>query len=444
MKHLKQLIALLLALFLCLFAVTAPAEGNRTWDADGLKAYLNELAKETKDEWQKAIYQAGAENLIDENGTLTFFLRGFSPDIKNLPKQKDDPNGWLEGFFANVAAYRLEASLTIENGVPSKGSENKLKNAVKNAAAKAKEAFNQKTVKNALLDLLFPVPYQDATAFKQGALSPEFNQWLSWMSVGENHPQALSALMYAQTSRQMNLSKGPHALEISVKTVAPAALLSEANRAAIEKISKVARANAMRYEELNAYFENELVEVSGTLRKKPADKQVFSVDVDQLAERSAGEAYDAFLTGFTVGEAADQFETAVRTLPDYPAQDYPKSGRLSGGNSGTKIIVKAPKDELARYLQLRSSADDSLLVSLFIRPGGSATVRARQGDAYFLIAAGNTWYGEEGIFGPDSSYSMTDTFEVKSSRYYHTITLEPVDEGNMRMWGVDPDKFRQP
>lgn len=443
MKHLKQLIALLLALLLCLFAVTAPAEGNRTWDADGLKAYLNELAKETKDEWQKAIYQAGAENLTEENGTLTFLLRGFSPDIKNLPKQKEDPNGWLEGFFANVAAYRLEASLAIENGVPAKASENKLKNAVKNAAVKAKEAFNQKTVKNALLDLLFPVPYQDAAAFKQGALSPEFNQWLSWMGMGENHPQALSALMYAQTSRQMNLSKGPHALEISVRSVAPAALLSEANRAAIEKISKVAQANAMRYEELSAYFENELVEVSGTLRKKPADKQVFSVDVDQLAERSAGEAYDAFLTGFTVGEAADQFETAVRDLPDYPALDYPKNGRISGNTSGTKIIIKVPKDGFARYIQVRSVSTDHMLVDLFILPGGSATVRAPQGMVYLLIAMGKTWYGEEALFGEDSILSRTDDIEIKSARYYHTITLGGVANGNLKSWSVDEGSFKK-
>ena len=135
---------------------------------------------------------------------------------------------------------------------------------------------------------------------------------------------------------------------------------------------------------------------------------------------------------------------SVRAMPDYPALDYPKNGRLSGTTSGTKIIVKAPKDQLARYIQIRSTGDDRMQVSFFIRPGGTATVRAPQGNAYMLIAAGTTWYGEDGIFGTDSIYSKTDDFEILFSRYYHTITLKPDDgNGNMRMWEVDPEAFKK-
>lgn len=444
MKHLKRLIALLLALTLGLSAAAALAAQERTWDEDGLNAYLNELAEESKDEWQKAIYRAGVENLTEENGQLTFFLRNFSPDVKNLPKQKDDPEGWLEGFFANVASYRMEATLTIEDGVPTKKSENKLKSDVRSAAAKAKAAFGQQAVKNALLDLLFPEPYKDQTAFKQGTLSDGFKRWWSLKGMEEGKEQVWAALMYAQASRQLNLNKGPHALQVSVRFTEPEALLSQAGKAALDEVSRIAKANTMEGEELMAAFTKALGDSAAKMRRGEKEKKVFTVDIDYLFVSETDNEYQGFLNTYTYHDAFDRLEVAVRTLPDYPAQDYPKNGRLSGSTSGTKIIVKAPKDEAARYIQLRSSEDDSLLVSFFIRPGGSATVRARQGDAYMLIAAGATWYGEEGIFGPDSSYSMTDAFEVLSSRYYHTITLEPVEDGNMKMWSVDPDRFRQP
>lgn len=443
MKHLKRLLVMLLALLLCLPTVAAVAGETRIWDERELKDYLNELADGTKDEWQKAIYRAGVENLTEENGQLTFFLRDFSPDTKNLPNQKDDPGGWLEGFSASIAAYRMKATLQIENGVPTKKSESRLKSDVRSAAARVKEAYSRPAVKNVLLDMLFPEPYKDQTAFKQGTLSDGFKRWWFQKGIGESNEQVWAALMYAQASRQLNVNKGPHALEVSVRFTPPDTLLAQGEAAALNEVSKIARANIMEQEALMSAFVNALGSSAAKMRRGEKEKKVFTVDIDYLFVRETDNEYQGFLNTYTYHDAFDRLEVAVRTLPDYPAQDYPKSGRLSGSTSGTKIIVKAPKDELARYLQLRSSADDSLLVSLFIRPGGSATVRARQGDAYFLIAAGNTWYGEEGIFGPDSSYSMTDTFEVKSSRYYHTITLEPVDEGNMRMWGVDPDRFRQ-
>lgn len=445
MKHLKRLLTMLMALMLCLPAVAALAGESRTWDEQGLNAYLNELADETRDEWQKAIYHAGVENLTQENGLLTFFLRDFSPDAKNLPKQKDDPEGWLEGFFANVAAYRMEASLSIENGAPTKKSESKLKSDVRSAAAKAKEAFSGQAVKAALLDLLFPEPYKDQAAFKQGTLSDAFRRWWSWQGMAEANEQAWAALMYAQASRQLNVSKGPHALEVSVRFASPDTLLAMGERDALDEVSRISKANAMEEEELMSVFVKALGSSAAKIRRNENAKKVFSVDIDHLSARDTGTEHQDFLDAYPYLGTFEKLEQAVRALPDYPAQDYPKNGRLSGSTSGTKVIVKVPpRDERAYYIQIRSSESNRKLVSLFIRPGSSATVRVPRGDAYLLIAAGTTWYGEEGIFGPNSRYSKTDDFEVLSSRYYHTITLEPVDDGNMKMWSVDPEMFRQP
>lgn len=444
MTRIQRTIALLLILLLALPLTGALAQ-EPPWDEDRLNTYLMTLAEGSKDPWQKAIYQAGVDNLSLNDDVLTFFLRGFAPNVKSLPKQKEDPQGWLTGFFANVNEYSLEASLTLKEGEFTKNSVNKLRNTVKNAAAKAKQAFGQKAVKTALLDLLFPVPYKDAAAFKKGSVSPAFYQWMGWMGMEEGNEQAYMALLYAQTGRQLNLNKGPHALEFSVKATVPTRVLIDGEQAAMNDLSKIAMANAMESDELKSYYFQGLLKAAGTLRKSAREKLVFSVNVDDLALGNAGQDYAAFLQAFTLTDTFDLLVSAVRKLPDYPALDYPKNGRISGNTSGTKIIIRVPKDNYARYIQIRGAYDDRLLVDLFIRPGGSATVRAPKGMCYLLIAMGTTWYGEEALFGEDSILSRTDDIDIKSSKYYHTLTLGGVkaEDANLSSWGASEDMFRK-
>ena len=294
MTRIQKTMALLLALILMLSTAGALAQ-ETAWDNNRLNAYLVTLADESKDPWQQAIYRAGAENLSMEGDTLSFYLRGFAPNVKSLPKFAEDPEGWLTGFFGNVGEYGLAASLAFKEGEPTKNSVTKLKSTVKSAAAKAKEAFGQQTVKTALLDLLFPVPYKDAAAYKNSTVSPAFEQWVSRMGVEQHKAQAFSALLYAQTGRQLNLKKGPHALEFSVKSTAPADLLGQGEKAVMADLSKVAKANAMESDRLQTLFGQGILQAAGPLRKKAADKQVFTADIDQLALGSTGEGYDSFL-----------------------------------------------------------------------------------------------------------------------------------------------------
>ncbi|NMD37797.1 MAG: hypothetical protein GYA87_03850 [Christensenellaceae bacterium] len=443
MKILKRNIALLLILIILLTTVNTMAQEN-AWNEDDLNSFLNQLAEDDNNgPWQKAIYYAGAENLTLDNDVLTFFLRGFTPNVNSLPKLKEDPKGWFDGFFANISEYSLEASLTFEDGNPTKKSITKLKNIIENAASKAKGAFRQQTVKTALLDLLFPIPYKDATTFKKGVISPEFYQWMSLMNVEESQSEAYSALLYAQTNHQINFDKGPHALEYSIKINSPENVLIQGENVAIANISKIQKANSMDVEQIKSFFKQGLLEAAGTLRKSTKETQSFTVDIDQLAIGNINDDYLSFLKSFTLTDSFNQFEEKVRDLPDYPALDFPKNGRISGTTSGTKIIIKTPRDEYARYIQIRSTQNDNILVDLFIRPGGKATVRAPQGMCYLLIAMGNTWYGEDELFGKDTIMSKTDDLEIKSSRYYHTLTLGGVEDGNLRIWDASKDMFKK-
>lgn len=442
MKQSNKLIALLLAALLTLSMTAALAQGSEGWDEARLNKHLNTLAEKTKDPWQKAIYQAGAENLTVEGDKLSFFLRGYAPDMKALPKITADPAGWYEAFFQGLQAHSLSAGLQLKDGEPTKASQAKLETAVRTAAGKAKGIFGQQTVKTAMLNLLFPSPYKDYAAFKSGQLSPAFKQWAARHGVPDRQWKQFAALLYAQQSPQLNTSGGPHAMAVSVRWVAPEALLAEGSRAALDKLSKQSRAKAKGDDQLKDALDIALLDSAASLRKTAKDKQTFILDVDVWAAERSGE-YTDLLAAFSMENAFDSFVGKVRALPDYPALDYPKNGRISGNSSGTKVNIKAPKDNLGRYVQIRRASDDRMMVDLFIRPGSTASVRTPQGDSYLLIAAGTTWYGTEALFGEDSRLSRTADFEIMSSRYYHTLTLSQGQDGNLPVRGADEGMFQR-
>lgn len=442
MKHARKLIALLLTALLTLSLTITSAHSEDNWDVIRLNKHLNTLAEKTKDAWQKAIYLAGAENLTVEGDKLSFYLRGYAPDMKALPKLTVDPAGWYEGFFQGLQAHGLSAALQLKDGEPTKASQAKLEAAVRAAAGKAKGVFGQQTVKTAMLNLLFPSPYKDTAAVKSGQLTPAFKHWAARHGVPEGQWAQYAALLYAQQHAQLNTSGGPHAMAITVRWVAPEALLADGSSAALATLSKQTRANAQGEDALKGALDRALLDSAAKLRKTAKEKHTFAMDVDVWAWERSGE-YTDLLAAFSMESAFDSFVDKVRALPDYPAQDYPKNGRISGNSSGTKINIRAPKDNLARYVQIRRASDDRMTVDLFIRPGGTASVRTPQGDSYLLIAAGTTWYGTEALFGEDSRLSRTADFEIMSSRYYHTLTLGQAEEGNLPIGWADQSMFQR-
>ena len=146
---------------------------------------------------------------------------------------------------------------------------------------------------------------------------------------------------------------------------------------------------------------------------------------------------------YTVPCKRDALINQAAALPDAPQpQPFPETGRISGSTSGTKVIVKVLSDGLARYIQLRNDNTGDIMVSAFIRPGGSCTLYVPRGDCYVLYASGTAWYGEKLMFGNEGSYRRSVTFEVKGSDYFHTITLGTLKAGGMSSYDANMDDFR--
>ena len=440
MNHLKKLTSLLLAALLLLALAPVQAGASQSALAGQVDQLMTELTQQVKDPWQMAICEAGVQGLEIEGDTVTVFLRSFVPEPNKLPKLAQGLDAWAEALHVQMLENQVKLSLKTKDGQLVAASAGKLKTAVQQAAAKAKAGFGQPGIKNGLLAIFFPKVFADNAASKKYSLSQDFAQWAAFYLIGQAEYKQFAALLYSWTSPQINLSGGPHALVFSAKGALPATLLAAGSKAAYQTLSKQALANIMDQEELKEALDAAMLESAAALRRGAAQKISFTAGVMELAAGSCL-PYKDILSQLLNPQTMEELWDQVTSLPDFPAQDYPQNGRISGSSSGTKVVVKAPRDGLARYVQLRRSSDDRLMVDFFIRPGGSATVRTSQGESYLLIAQGSTWYGTKGLFGEEGQLSRTQDFEVPSPDYYYTITLQTSSDGNLSVYGADPDMF---
>jgi uncharacterized protein YceK len=224
-------------------------------------------------------------------------------------------------------------------------------------------------------------------------------------------------------------------------------LMQNAYLSALHRLSRLEGAKELAEGEVASVFMEELSAQAAALKKKGSEKLDFTINLDTLFLPDyayAGDGYNDFLYDFSDAFSArlQDLTGAVSDFPDYPAVDFPKSGRLSGSSKGTKVIYKIPSDGAARFLQMRKVDSDELAVSAFIRPGEKATVRVPKGMYYILLASGEIWYGEEHLFGDSGSYARTEDIEIMGSNYYHTITLGGAENGNMASYGADPSEFQ--
>ncbi|MEA4898715.1 MAG: hypothetical protein VB115_10775 [Christensenellaceae bacterium] len=377
---------------------------------------LSELAQsEAADPWRLAIYQAGAQTVTGDGQALSFLLRSFNPGLDRLGNYDADKKAYLDGLLSNVRAYGLEVKLALEDGAIGADAKETIRDAVGKAASAAKTAFDQKAVRIAIADYLFPA-HEDADA--------------------ERAP-----LFRAQAKQSLSVAGGPHALSLRCSGANPEKLLEAARTNAYAAFAKVSGANQSESAAIREAFLSALAARAAEVQKKPDEEFTLTLDIDDLAQDEVGD-YDAYLKRYAFDEALDALADQVYGLPDVPAQEFPKSGRVSGSTKGTKVIVKAPDDQKGRYIQLRHDDTGEVAVTGFIRSGKSCTVRVPKGQYHILVASGATWYGEKALFGDAGSYSRTEAFEVLGGNYYHTITLGGVTDGNMSSYGADPSDFQ--
>ncbi|MDR0929992.1 MAG: hypothetical protein LBM74_09840 [Oscillospiraceae bacterium] len=408
-----------------------------------VNAALAKLAEETTDPWRKAIYEAGARDVTESDGVVSFFLRSFNPGLKNLGVYKEDKAAWMAGFAKAVQAYDLAVSLDFSEGdEPTDASIKAIRSTVNSAAKKSEYAFDEVAVRVAIAERMLPLP-AEAEALASGAPFA-LTEAYSALMTGDDMAQELVPLFYAQTSQKMTVTNGPHALILKCKGIDPQTLLKEMESQVISELSKKRLANAMSIEEIEAYAVQILCERAEAVRKKSVSSYEFTFDIDAFFHEDFGEDYDNYMMAYTDDYDSVLLGIADRVwdMPDFPALDFPKNGRISGSTRGTKVIIRVPEGTEGFYVQFRKVETDEMTVDLFIRPGGSATVYTPRGMYYLMISSGETWYGvEDGLlFGDYGIYTRTEETEIAGSDYYHTFRLR-VEDGNIGGYDADPEDF---
>ncbi len=117
--------------------------------------------------------------------------------------------------------------------------------------------------------------------------------------------------------------------------------------------------------------------------------------------------------------------------------------------SDAKLTIKTPSGKNSNLVKLKSSLHKTDVLSVFIRPGQTVTIKVPLGSFKLYYASGEKWYGNNFLFGPSTIYSAADdifTFERTVDQYYEYFTEWNVElilqqSGNLETSKVSASEF---
>lgn len=162
---------------------------------------------------------------------------------------------------------------------------------------------------------------------------------------------------------------------------------------------------------------------------------------DQMYQN--GQYYGAYTRFTSLGsyeDSAARAEACVSPLPD-SVELYHNDGFIS---SSTDVIFDAGDASIGYYIKVYSG--DALVSTLYVHPGAQTTIQVPPGVYTFKNAWGDTWFGEEEMFGIDGHYSVMlfegseETVTLEGNMIY-TVTLYSVSGGNVGSRTLDAGSF---
>lgn len=444
-KNMMTLFALLLCLLLASCATSGGQESlageflvlEEAQVPGAVMDLLGRMAMHTRDPWQKAIFEAGAQDVRLDGNRLSFGLKSFDPDLKSLGNYETGDGQWLYDLVANVEIYNIPVVLSLSDGAYEKS----LTKEVKAAASTSKKSFANESICRALADRLFPAALRDS-ADASGLLSigDEGFAWDTEDGVFSIYDmEAWTPLFRTQTKQTLDTSGGPNRLVLRCSGAMPEKLLETAFKSASDRFAKEGRNSSRTNEEIRQGFLDALAATASD--GKVNEWYELPVSFEALKVDEVPREYVEYLKRYDFEARLDELEAVVRELPDLPIMDFPPNGRISGSASGTRIDIQSDNDGQSRYIQLRRWNSDEVVLTAFLRSGNTCTVYAPQGKYYFMIASGEVWYGPDFLFGDEGSYSRSELFEVESSEYYHVVQLAVRENGNFGIYGAGVDEF---
>lgn len=107
--------------------------------------------------------------------------------------------------------------------------------------------------------------------------------------------------------------------------------------------------------------------------------------------------------------------------------------------------IKTSDTTVNYYIKLEDSLTKEPEIIIFVRGGDSIKIDVPLGYYKIKYATGKTWFGEEMLFGHNTTYTTSrDILSFKVDGYYvkgHTLTLYKVANGNFATQSLTPEDF---
>ncbi len=133
--------------------------------------------------------------------------------------------------------------------------------------------------------------------------------------------------------------------------------------------------------------------------------------------------------------------------PPIPEQFVPVNGDVRAFTTAKRIAPFEIKTGGGQHylVKLVDAFTKAPVLTVFVRGGQTATVDVPLGNYEVRYTCGNSWYGYKYLFGDSGSYSKTnETFRFSQTGNQvsgYTITLYPVEHGNLQTRHIEPTEF---
>ena len=453
----RRTLAFLLTLFLLLpcFALaeapdSSPAEAAPSPIEEAVFQFLQEdfqkQAEAETDEWRRFIYNQGVDAITmdlekfdisaEKPVTANFMISAGAPAFKSLPKYENNPAEWLKGVADSMSAHSSKAKASVlvteENGAYTVAyapkAEAALQKSIKALATKAKEAFASKALLTALTDYLMPspiaLPKKAPKALAAEEYRPVFTDYLTRNDLVLEDDLTLPALFYGIRNTKLNLSGGPNALVMTYNSPDTETLFDDASTSLWKTIRYEKDIRDYTSEQLTEKLNDQITTDIIAYRHGKASNATQSYTFDLLdlpTHLNANVFYPELLPSpeESFSEALLSLRVEILLMPDYPPVPNPKTGLMTGGKKGTKVILDGRKLDYDRC-EMIYDLKENLVASVFVNANTRATIYLPKGDYIFVSGIGDTWYGPERLFGKYGYYENA-FHTVPSTKYYYTI-----------------------
>ena len=130
-------------------------------------------------------------------------------------------------------------------------------------------------------------------------------------------------------------------------------------------------------------------------------------------------------------ESAGKPGMGYRNVASFAANTAPYDAPLTVNTDGSASF-------LVRFFDINRQ---QVAMDYFIPIGQTAHLKVPIGAYEVRYVSGDTWYGDEFLFGPRSSYSKTDRILTFEYNHSYTLTLYRVLDGNLKTRAISAESF---